>query len=541
MGISANLPPGQRALHALNRLAFGPRPGDIEYVKRIGIENWIERQLYPESIAEPPALHERIGLLNTLRMTPAELFTKYQMAVRAAKGEDKKAARQDAKIIVQEAVQARIFRALEESSQLQEVMTAFWYNHFNVFEGKGLCHLWIGSFEQQAIRPYAMGRFRELLGATAKHPAMLFYLDNWQNTAPNARGAKGKFDGINENYARELMELHTLGVDGGYSQADVVALAHLLTGWGLVHPGARMAANPPPAPAIAIGPLSIALRRLMFGRWFPRPRPREIMAPEPRNENGFVFEPGRHDFSSQIFLGRRIRSGGLEQGETALDILARSPTTANHLSYQLAQYFVADSPPPALVRSMARRYLATDGNIRAVLQTLFFSDEFWDQSYYGVKFKTPYEFVISATRASGLGVLNVRPLAGAIASLGMPLYACQTPDGYKQTQQTWLNPEAMMTRLSFATALGAGRLPLQRSMDDFALDEGGRAHEGVTRPAAMRIPSAVVSPQMAPPDPIELAITVGALFSQRTIEAVEAAPPNLRVPLILGSPEFMMR
>lgn len=206
---SGALSPGQRSLHVLNRLAFGPRPGDIDYVRLIGLENWIEHQLHPDSIAEPAALQQRITSLQTLHMTPEELFIRYQVPLRQlARGDDKKAARQRSEIILQQAAQGRIIRALEGPRQLQEVMTAFWFNHFNVFAGKGLCHLWIGSFEQEAIRPYAMGRFRELLGATAKHPAMLFYLDNWQNTAPHSSGARGKFEGINENYARELMELH---------------------------------------------------------------------------------------------------------------------------------------------------------------------------------------------------------------------------------------------------------------------------------------------------------------------------------------------
>jgi len=537
---SSSLSLGQRSLHVLNRLAFGPRPGEVDHVKQIGVENWIERQLQPDSIPEPTDLRQRVASLQTLHMTPVELFAQYQEPLRQlAPGQDKKALRRRSEIILQEAVQGRIIRALEGPRQLQEVMTAFWFNHFNVFAGKGLCHLWVGCFEQESIRPHALGRFRELLGATAKHPAMLFYLDNWQNTAPNSPGARGKFEGINENYARELMELHTLGVNGGYLQADVIALAHILTGWGIVHRNAATTINRPPLDGAAFPARAFAFRRFSFGRWR-RYSPAWRMHQEIEGENGFNFDPRRHDFSAQTFLRRGIASGGLDQGEAALDILARSPATANHLSYQLAQYFVADDPPPALVRRMARRYLATEGNLRDVLKTLFFSSEFWEASNYGVKFKTPYEFVISATRAAGVPVLNVRPLAGAMTQLGMPLYGCQTPDGYKQTQDAWLSPNAMMMRLSFATALGGGRLPLQRPMNEFAQDEGGRTQEGAMRPAQLRMPPTAMDISAAP-DPVTLATTIGDLLSSHTQETVQAAPRQLRAPLILGSPEFMMR
>lgn len=535
---SGSLSHPERALHALNRLAFGPRPGDLDYITQVGLEDWIEQQLHPASIPEPDDLRQRVAALRTLHMTPQELFVEYQLPLRQLKpGEDKKAARQRSQVILRQAIDGRIIRAVEGPRQLQEVMTAFWFNHFNVFAGKGLCHLWVGSFEQEAIRPYTMGCFRELLEATAKHPAMLFYLDNWQNTAPNSAGVRGKFEGINENYARELMELHTLGVNGGYSQADVIALAHILTGWGLRRRNFAIRNHRGAQDAVGF-PAALLLRRFPFARW--RPYSPVVRSEEFETGNGFYFDPQRHDFSPQSFLGRDIASGGLEQGEKALDILASSPATANHLSYQLAQYFVADNPPSELVGRMAQRYLATDGNLRELLKTLFFSAEFWDRSYYRTKFKTPYEFVISTTRAAGVPVVNVRPLAGAMASLGMPLYGCQTPDGYKQTQEEWLSPDGMMMRLSFATAIGAGRLPLQRSVDEFAQDEGGWTREGAMRPAAVRMPPAAID-LAAAPDAGILEATVGELLSAHTRAALQAAPPPLRAPLILGSPEFMMR
>jgi uncharacterized protein (DUF1800 family) len=248
-------------------------------------------------------------------------------------------------------------------------------------------------------------------------------------------------------------------------------------------------------------------------------------------QDGFMFYGRRHDFDDKTFLGRTIEGTGIGEGEEALDMLARSPATANHLSYKLAQYFVADDPPPALVKQMTARYLETDGNIRDVLEGMLHSDEFWDRRYYGNKFKTPYEYAISAARATGVEVLNVNPLAGTMAALGMPLYGCQTPDGYKNTRDAWLNPDAMMLRLSFATALGKGHLQLEHPVD-----------ADPARPLAPAVRTAAFAPEGSPaPEPTQLALTVGDLFSPRTTEVIENAPPALRAPLILGSPEFMMR
>jgi len=535
-----------QSLHVLNRLAFGPRPGDLAAVREIGLERYTERQLNPESIPEPDDLTRRIDGLRTLRMTPVELFLQFQQPLRQAAKDDpdaRKAARHAARQVIMEAIEARIVRAVYGVRQLQEVMAAFWFNHFNVFAGKGLCSIWTGAFEEEAIRPHTMGRFRDLLGATAKHPAMLFYLDNWQNTAPNAPGTHGKFDGINENYAREVMELHTLGVNGGYTQTDVIALAHILTGWGLVKRGGQG------GPAHARE--NFSAREFSANNFQPRPHPRFgpfFFRRRQRNQDhprvhgvigqyGFFFDASRHDFAQQTILGNTISGGGLEQGEQALDLLARSPVTASHLSFQLAQYFVADNPPPALVSQMANRYLATDGDIRQVLATLFASNEFRDPRNYNTKFKTPYEYVISAVRATAAPVVNVLPLAGTMAQLGMPLYGCQTPDGYKNTRDAWLNPDAMMLRLSFATGLGAGRLPLDRRPDE---DSGGL---GLKKSGAVRPVNFDGKPQfkMNAPDPAQLATTLGDQFSARTAEAVESAPVQLRAPLILGSPEFMLR
>ncbi len=543
-----------RILHVLNRLAFGPRPGDFEHVSAIGPERYVQEQLHPESIAIPADLVERVGEYRTLQMSPIALFVEYQRPLmqerkqaKAEAGGDKadikdatKDLRIKQRIVMREAFEARLMRAIDGPRQLQEVMTAFWFNHFNIFAGKGLDLIWTGSFEETAIRPHTFGKFRALLGATAHHPAMMFYLDNWQNTDPGSPGSKGKFEGINENYARELMELHTLGVNGGYHQADVIALAHILTGWGLPKPGGG-GGNRMGGEGMAGGAM---------GGAFPFMRRRRNFLPPAIDPSGFYFDESRHDFSNKTFLGHEIEGGGIDEGEHALDILARSPATANHLSFELAQYFVADAPPPALVSRMAQRYLATDGEIRAVLETMFTSAEFWDPHNYGAKFKTPYEYVISCVRATGVPIRNYRPLYGTMQILGMPLYACQTPNGYSNTQDAWLNPDAMMTRLSFATALGSGYLPLENPPFEEDADGGGGGEMHRDPPVVARKGGGKVNikfdpgphgPKMTPPDPVQLAATLGDYFSPATASAVEASPPQLRAPLILGSPEFMKR
>ncbi len=480
------LTPEQQALHLVDRLGYGPRPGDIGEIVAMGPERYIALQLDPESLAEDPALEQRLASLTTLRLNPEQLFHEYgppqpPPGVKLSQDEVK-AARERARIIAREAAEARILRAVMSRRQLEEAMTEFWFNHFNVFEDKGLDHLWTGAFEEQAIRPYALGRFRDLLAATARHPAMLFYLDNWQNTAPGSPAARGNEKGINENYAREIMELHTLGVDGGYSQGDVTVLAHVLTGWGL-KPG-RGARH-------RVGSLET-------------------------DANGWYFDADRHDFSDKMFLGRRIAGRGEVEIEEALDILARQPATAHHLAFELAQYFVADQPPPALVDRMARRYLETGGIIREVLWTLFTSPEFWDKAVVGTKYKSPYKYVISAVRLTGEPVLNVQPLLGTMAQLGERLYGYLTPDGYSDTRDAWLSPDAMTRRLNFATALGSGRLPIDT--------EPGQKSAG-----------------HAPFDPDRLRLALGAPLSATTSDAVAAAPPQLRAAVILGSPEFMQR
>jgi uncharacterized protein (DUF1800 family) len=479
----------RQAVHLLNRLGFGPTIADLKHVEAIGVDRYIEEQLNPLAIPEPRELIRNLTVLDTLRLDPAELFKVYwpQPSIGVALSvEEKKARLQRARVIVQQAAEARILRATLSHRQLQEVMVDFWFNHFNVFAGKGLDRLWVGAYEEQAIRPYAVGKFRDLLVATARHPAMLFYLDGVKNNAPGSRGPSGKELGLNENYAREVMELHTLGVDGGYSQADVTTLARILTGWGFDR------------------------GNLLRG-----------------TGNAFLFDASRHDFGPKVFLGHPFRSSGEMEGVEALDLLAKSPATAHHIAFKLAQYFVADMPPANLVNRLSVRFLDSGGDIRAVLQTLLASREFRDNA--AAKYKTPYEFVLSAVRAAGLTVRNPRPLLAEMARLGMRLYGCLTPDGYKNTEAAWLNPDATMRRIDFATLLASGKVPIGDSP---------------TAIAPERLVAAPASTEVAagePLDPVRLESVLRSSLSARTRKAIAAAPAELRAAMILGSADFMQR
>ncbi len=457
-------PPEKQAVHVLNRLAFGPAPGDLRKVAEMGVPAWIEQQLAPESLPLPPALADRLAALSTVNRSAGAAFAEFAELRKEVRDEEEGAkARRRAAMqqIEREAGEARLLRAIASPRQLEEVMVDFWFNHFNVFEGKGPDKALVASYERDAIRPYVFGSFRQMLGATAKHPAMLFYLDNHLSSA-----GQGK-RGLNENYARELMELHTMGVEGGYTQADVTALARMLTGWTY--------------------------------------EPRALI----RDNQTFRFDPRRHDQDSKTWLGITVEAKGQAEGEMALDVLAMHPSTARHISAKLAQYFVRDVPPPALVERMARSFLDSRGDIRTVLRTLFASEEFMAPENAAAKFKTPYQFVVSAVRASGPTPANVAPLMGAMRQLGMPLYGCQTPDGYKNTQQAWLNPDSLTKRITFATGLAAGRGDL--------------------------------APGAKAADASQLLATLGAGVSARTADIAAASPAPLRAAMLLASPDFMQR
>ena len=478
----------ERALHALNRLGFGPTPADAAAIAALGPKAWLDRflteQLQPASLQMPQPLTERLQAMDTLNLSQGAAYARYKEAQKlnreakaSGKKDEEKARRELVRPIVQQAGAQRLLRGLASPAQLQEVLVDFWFNHFNVFAGKGAVSVWVGSYEREAIRPYVLGNFRDMLGATAKHPAMLFYLDNYQSVAPGWEppSRRRRFapvnakqpTGLNENYARELMELHTLGVDGGYTQQDVTQLARMLTGWTLDLRG--------------------------------------------DGDRLFRFDADRHDRGTKQWLGRTFGNGGQAEGERALDVLAAHPATARHIGFQLAQAFVADEPPPALVQRLADRFLATQGNLLEVTRTLIQSDEFWSREAYQAKFKTPYQYLLSSLRAiNTVDTLppDVQPLIGSLAQAGMPLYGAQTPDGYKNTAAAWANPEALAQRIQFAQTLNDR---LQRR------------------------------PMLGERAPQDLINTLGPILSEGTRKSVGSEAPATQVALLLGSPDFMRR
>jgi uncharacterized protein (DUF1800 family) len=431
----------QRVRHVVNRLGFGPAPEQMARVRAMGVEAYIQEQLNPTQLPEPNAMQQRLGQLTALNMPPEQILgvrrqgpqqraqqnqpqpdqgqhNQIQMVsplAAAVQPEFQQMRRQ----VLQESTEQRLRRAVYSRRQLQEAMVDFWFNHFNVDASRPQTSLWLADYEMQAIRPHVMGNFRELLGATARHPAMLTYLDNMLNTDPNSPGARGRFKGLNENYARELLELHTMGSQGGYTQKDVVALARILTGWGICRSAATLQ--------------------------YP--------------SSGFCFDANRHDFGEKVFLGQRISGRGMPEVEQVLDILARHPATARQVSWKLAQYFVADQPSPALVNRLSQTYLASNGNIRSVLQALFRSPEFWQPQVYQAKFKTPYQYVVSSLRVTGADLQNPQIIANTLTQMGMPLYRAQAPTGYRLTQAEWLSPDAINRRINFANNFTAANAP----------------------------------------------------------------------------------
>jgi len=341
------------------------------------------------------------------------------------------------RVVVSELTQAKLLRAIYSERQLDEVMSDFWFNHFNVFINKGADRYLLTEYERDVIRPHALGRFEDLLVATAKSPAMLFYLDNWLSVGPDSDLARGvmqhaphkrrshvrprpvagkgkkKSNGLNENYGRELMELHTLSVNGGYTQADVTEVAKVFTGWTLA---------------------------------------------EPRKGGGFKFEPAMHEPGDKVVLGHRIKENGEKEGMQVLRMLARDPRTARFISLKLATRFVSDEPPQALVDRMTQTYLKKNGDIREVLRTLFRSPEFWSPQTYRAKVKTPLEFIVSSVRASGADVTDTGALASQLNNMGMPLYGMQPPTGYSMKADTWVNSSALLGRMNFALAMTAGKV-----------------------------------------------------------------------------------
>ena len=412
---------------ALDRLSWGVNYSGYQQAEKLGYVRYLDSQLHPKAAALPPAVQAQIDAM-TISQRPLDQLNKdmeqrRKDADKIAADDEKKAAQQawqqEMNRLAREAATRSLLRDLYSPSQLQEQLTWFWMNHFNVHQGKSNLRLLVGDYEEHAVRAHALGKFRDLLGATLRHPAMIRYLDNEQNAAGH----------LNENYARELMELHTLGVNGGYSQRDVQELARILTGVGVNLGGAT-------------------------------PNVRRELQPQYVRQGLFEFNPNRHDYGNKEFLGQPVRGRGLAEVDEALDRLARHPATARYISRKLAVYFVADEPPPELVDLMAASFLSSDGDIAATLRTLFMSVPF--RQSLGHKFKDPVHYVVSAVRLAydDKAILNAGPMLNWLNRMGEPLYGRQTPDGYPLTQSGWASPGQMTTRFEIAKAIGSGNAGL---------------------------------------------------------------------------------
>ena len=425
----------------LDRVTWGASTASQTQLQQQGLPAWLAGQLEPRPAPLPAAAQAQIDAMRITRepFAPLVLALEDQRKAADAQTDDeaKRAARrayqQELNHLAREAQQRFVLRALYSPNQLQEQMTWFWMNHFNVNQRKGNLRALLADYEDRAIRPHALGHFRDLLGASVRHPAMLRYLDNAQNASSR----------INENYARELMELHTLGVGSGYTQADVQELARVLTGVG-----------------ISLRPLDA-----------PMPRMRPQLQADYRRDDLFEFNPARHDYGAKTLLGQPLHGRGLAEVDEALDRLARAPATARLIARKLAVYFVADEPPPALVARMAERFQRSDGDIAATLATMFTSPEF--AASLGQKFRDPVHYAIASVRlAYGERVVqNPDALLGWINRMGQPLYGHETPDGYPLTQSSWASAGQMTTRFEIARALGANGAALFRTAPGAPLEQ----------------------------------------------------------------------
>ncbi len=384
------------ALYLLSRAGYGPRPGEIAGVLDRGPTRWLEEQLEPQP---DPELETRLSRYSTLGLSTRQILALTKADSRATQ------------LVLDELANAKVVRAVHGRSQLREVLTDFWFNHFNVFVNDSFVRYSITSYERDAIRPHVLGRFRDLLGAASLHPAMLYYLDNYLNTVPRVVGSR-TVGGINENQGRELLELHTVGVDAGYSQQDVIAASRCLTGHGIDN--------------------------LSSG-------------------GNYLFRPASHDTDAKDVFGLSIPAGGgAEDAEKLFDHLARHPATARFVARKLARRFVADEPGDALVERMADTFLSSGGRIAEVLRTLFGSAEFWAEAFTSRKPRTPVEYTFATLRAAGAEVGNPAAVRQALNNMGEPLYACNPPTGYSDRGDDWLNPSSQLARMNFALDLAAG-------------------------------------------------------------------------------------
>ena len=382
--------------HLLSRAGYGPRPGEIDAVLKSGPTKWIEEQLDP---GPDPELDQRLARYPTLSYTTSRVLALYNADPRSIG------------VILDEFTNAKVVRAVHGKNQLEEVLVDFWFNHFNVFVNDGFDRYSISSYERDAIRPHVLGRFRDLLQAASLHPAMLYYLDNYLNTVPRRVGNRVT-GGINENQGRELLELHTVGVDAGYSQADVYEASRCLTGHGIDNL---------------------------------------------TTSGAYVYRAANHDNEAKQVFGLSVPAGGGEGDVQRLfDHLASHPATARYISKRLCQRFVADDPPAGLVERLADVFLRTDGDLREVAKALFGSAEFWAEAFGSGKPRTPLELVVGTLRAAGAEVQNPRAVRTALGDMGMPLYACNPPTGYSNRGAEWLNPSSQLYRMNFALDLAAG-------------------------------------------------------------------------------------
>jgi uncharacterized protein (DUF1800 family) len=444
------LPADQQVIHALSRLTFGAKPGDVQKVRAMGVDKWIDLQLHPERIDDSSFRHF-LDHYNVLKEDQNDLLMNYAQAQRARRQVKREAGDSAMKpreilannpelreialkrrAMMTQLQSSRVAYAVGTNRQLQEVMTDFWLNHFNIYAQKGAPEpYYLAQYERDVIRPNALGKFRDLLEAVAKSPAMLFYLDNARSTVDSTRPrlaslqrnrrqlarrpSQQRATGLNENYGRELLELHTLGVDGGYTQQDVINVARALTGWTI--------------------------------------RP-------PATGGGFVFRPEVHDAGEKVVLGHKLKAGrGIEDGEDVLDIVSRQPATAKFIATKLARRFISDNPPQSVIDRAAQVFMRTDGDIREVVRTIVTSNEFFAQNAYRAKVKSPFEVVVSAMRAMNAAPDSTPRTAGAIAYLGEPLYGHQAPNGYPETGDAWMNTGAILNRINFGIAAAGNRIP----------------------------------------------------------------------------------
>jgi len=453
------------ALHLLSRAGYGPRPGEIASVLDQGLTKWIEEQLEPGA---DPELDTRLARYPTLAYPTSQVLALYNADNRTIG------------VILDEFMSAKVVRAVHGRNQLQEVLVDFWFNHFNVFVNDGFDRYAISSYERDAIRPYVLSSFRELLGKATLHPAMLYYLDNYLNTIQR---------GINENHGRELLELHTVGVDAGYSQADVIEASRCLTGHGIDNIG---------------------------------------------SSGNYLYRPAGHDNGSKQVFGLSLPSGGGEGDATRLlDHLAAHPATAQFISRRLAQRFVSDDPPPALVARLADVFLRTGGDLREVMKALFGSAEFWAEAFGSGKPRTGFEYVVGALRAVGAEVTNPRAARTAISDTGMPLYACNPPTGYSNRGADWLNPSAQLYRMNFALDLAAGAF----TATGISADIAGLVRSGGGDPASPASAAEAVNRVV-----FGRTLTPASLSAAARVSTSSSVPVHARVVgLLLAGPEMQVR